>query len=370
VNRTFPAAPPWGNLLRRPSEPSLTTVVPVSSAPSPGVAPGDVGVIELEGVQRRFAGMAAVDGIDLAMAPGEFFSLLGPSGCGKTTTLRLIAGFERPDAGVIRLQGQDVTDVPPHRRRVNTVFQHYALFPHLSVWDNVAFGPRNRPLPEPEVRRRVGEALERVRLGELARRRPAQLSGGQQQRVALARALVNEPAALLLDEPLAALDAGLRRTMQQELKRIQREAGIAFLLVTHDQDEALALSDRVAVMQCGRIAQCGSPREVYDRPVNEWVAGFLGRANLLADPLGGGRRMLRPEQLTLRGEAPQTEEAGRRARVEAVTFQGATLQVVLRDEDGQELVARIGRRDSAAGVRIGDVLWVVWPAQAGHRWPI
>ncbi|MCS5700994.1 ABC transporter ATP-binding protein [Cyanobium sp. FGCU-52] len=330
--------------------------------------PADFGVIELEGVQRRFAGTAAVDGIDLAMAPGEFFSLLGPSGCGKTTTLRLIAGFDRPDAGAIRLLGQDVTDVPPHRRRVNTVFQHYALFPHLSVWDNVAFGPRNRRLPEPEVRRRVGEALERVRLGELARRRPSQLSGGQQQRVALARALVNEPAALLLDEPLAALDAGLRRTMQQELKRIQREAGIAFLLVTHDQDEALALSDRLAVMQSGRIAQYGSPREVYDRPVNEWVAGFLGRANLLADPLGGGRTMLRPEQLTLRGEAPHAEQAGRRARVVAVTFQGATLQVVLRDGDGQELVARIGRQDPAAGVRIGEVLWVVWPVQAGHHW--
>ncbi|MCS5693576.1 ABC transporter ATP-binding protein [Cyanobium sp. FGCU-6] len=326
-------------------------------------------MIELQGVHRRYAGTAAVDGIDLAMAPGEFFSLLGPSGCGKTTTLRLIAGFERPDAGVIRLLGQDVTGLPPHRRRVNTVFQHYALFPHLSVWDNVAFGPRNHRLPEPEVRRRVGEALERVRMGELARRRPAQLSGGQQQRVALARALVNEPAALLLDEPLAALDAGLRRTMQQELKRIQREAGIGFLLVTHDQDEALALSDRLAVMQSGRIAQCGSPREVYDRPVNEWVAGFLGRANLLADPLGQGLRMLRPEQLSLRGEAPLATEAGRRAQVEAVAFQGATLQVVLRDGDGQELVARIGRRDPGAEVRVGEVIWVVWPAQAGHPLP-
>jgi spermidine/putrescine transport system ATP-binding protein len=286
-------------------------------------------VIALRGVRRGYGGVNAVEDLHLEVAAGEFFSLLGASGCGKTTTLRLIAGFEHPDAGTIHLQGQDVTPLPAHRRPVNTVFQNYALFPHLSAWDNIAFGPRSRGLADAELRRRVGEALEVVRLSELARRMPRQLSGGQQQRVALARALVNRPAALLLDEPLAALDPNLRRTMQGELKRIQREVGITFLFVTHDREEALALSDRLAVMHGGRIAQVGSPRELYDRPVSPYVATFLGGANLLPDGRGGWT-LLRPERLRLRPQPPSEGERGLRARLESVTFQGPTLELRLR----------------------------------------
>ena len=286
-------------------------------------------VIALRGVRRGYGSVHAVEDLHLEVAAGEFFSLLGASGCGKTTTLRLIAGFEHPDAGTIHLQGQDVTPLPAHRRAVNTVFQNYALFPHLSVWDNVAFGPRSRGLTDAELRRRVGEALEVARLSDLARRRPQQLSGGQQQRVALARALVNRPAALLLDEPLAALDPNLRRTMQGELKRIQREVGITFLFVTHDREEALALSDRLAVMHGGRIAQVGSPRELYDRPISPYVATFLGCANLLPDGRGGWT-LLRPERLRLRGRPPADGEKGVRAQLESVTFQGPTLELRLR----------------------------------------
>jgi spermidine/putrescine transport system ATP-binding protein len=286
-------------------------------------------VIALQGVRRGYGGINAVEDLHLQVAAGEFFSLLGASGCGKTTTLRLIAGFEHPDAGTIHLQGQDVTRLPAHRRPVNTVFQNYALFPHLSVWDNVAFGPRSRGLADAELRRQVGEALEVVRLSELARRMPRQLSGGQQQRVALARALVNRPAALLLDEPLAALDPNLRRTMQGELKRIQREVGITFLFVTHDREEALALSDRLAVMHGGRIAQVGSPHQLYDRPVSADVATFLGGANLLPDG-GGGWTLLRPERLRLRQQPPAAGERGVRARLESVTFQGPSLELRLR----------------------------------------
>jgi spermidine/putrescine transport system ATP-binding protein len=286
-------------------------------------------VIELRGVRRRYGGVSAVEELNLQVDAGEFFSLLGASGCGKTTTLRLIAGFEHPDAGTIRLQGQEVTTLPAHRRPVNTVFQNYALFPHLSVWENVAFGPRSRGLADAELRRRVGEALEVVRLADLSRRRPRQLSGGQQQRVALARALVNRPAALLLDEPLAALDPNLRRTMQGELKRIQREVGITFLFITHDREEALALSDRLAVMHGGRIAQVGSPRHLYDRPVSAYVATFLGSANLLPDG-SGGWHLLRPERLRLRPQPPGDGERGVQARLESVTFQGPTLELRLR----------------------------------------
>ena len=207
--------------------------------------------------------------------------MLGPSGCGKTTTLRMIAGFETPTEGAIRLEGADVSRVPPHKRNVNTVFQHYALFPHMTVWDNVAYGPRSKKKDKAEVRKRVDELLEIVRLTDFAQRKPAQLSGGQQQRVALARALVNYPSALLLDEPLGALDLKLRQVMQFELKRIQREVGITFIYVTHDQEEALTMSDRLAVMHAGRIAQIGTPREVYEEPADSYVADFLGAANLI-----------------------------------------------------------------------------------------
>ncbi|WP_399235822.1 ABC transporter ATP-binding protein [Synechococcus sp. CS-1325] len=326
-------------------------------------------VIALDQVGKHFGATRAVEGIDLSVGRGEFFALLGPSGCGKSTTLRMIAGFERPSQGTIRLEGVDVTATPPHRRNVNTVFQHYALFPHLSVWDNVAFGPRSRRLAEPEVRRQVGEILERVRLSELAARRPGQLSGGQQQRAALARALVNQPAALLLDEPLSALDPGLRSTLQEELKRIQRECGISFLIVTHDQEEALALSDRLAVMNAGRIEQIGPPRQVYDAPSSSFVARFIGRANLLAGGDGRSQLLLRPEQLRLQADPLPSDPAEQavRARVTAVTFQGPSLLVELDAADGSPLVVRLNRWDAMASVRSGESLWVVWQTAAAHR---
>ena len=237
-------------------------------------------VIELVDVDKRFGDAVAVKGIDIAIERGEFFSLLGPSGCGKTTSLRMIAGFEQPTSGEIRLEGEDVSKVPPYRRNVNTVFQHYALFPHMTIADNVAFGPRSAKVDKKETQRRVGEMLEVVRLADFAERKPSQLSGGQQQRVALARALVNYPSALLLDEPLGALDLKLRQAMQLELKRIQREVGITFVYVTHDQEEALTMSDRIAVMSEGRVEQIAAPTDIYDDPATVFVAGFIGQANL------------------------------------------------------------------------------------------
>ena len=233
--------------------------------------------------------MAAVDDVSLEIGSGEFFSLLGPSGCGKTTTLRMIAGFERPDSGRIVIGDADVTQTPPHLRPVNTVFQSYALFPHLSVEQNVGFGLRFKDVAKDEKRSRVHEALELVRLGGLAQRRPHQLSGGQQQRVALARALVLSPSVLLLDEPLGALDAKLRRELQVELKSIQREIGITFLYVTHDQEEALTMSDRLAVMAAGKVEQLGAPRDVYEHPETAFVADFLGVSNLMRARVLDGR---------------------------------------------------------------------------------
>jgi spermidine/putrescine transport system ATP-binding protein len=244
--------------------------------------------VELEGVTKRFGDFAAVDEMTLRIARGEFFSLLGPSGCGKTTTLRLIAGFEQPTEGAIRLDGEDVAKVPPYRRHVNTVFQSYALFDHLDVTENVAFGLRRRKVEKAEIARRVAEALELVALHERAHARPAELSGGQRQRVALARALVNRPSVLLLDEPLGALDLKLRKQMQVELKRIQREVGITFVYVTHDQEEALAMSDRIAVMSDGAIQQLGEPEEIYEHPVKAFVAGFIGISNLLSATVENG----------------------------------------------------------------------------------
>ena len=238
------------------------------------------GRIELVSLTKRFAEVA-VDNIDLQIASGEFFSLLGPSGCGKTTTLRLIAGFEEPTAGKILLDGQDVSAVPPHRRNVNTVFQSYALFPFLTVYDNVAFGLRNKHLPKTEINERVYSALDLVKLRSFEKRRPGQLSGGQQQRVALARALVLQPSVLLLDEPLGALDAKLRRSLKVELKALQEQVGITFLYVTHDQEEALTMSDRLAVMRDGKIVQIGVPTEVYEQPADTYVADFLGVSNLM-----------------------------------------------------------------------------------------
>jgi spermidine/putrescine transport system ATP-binding protein len=244
--------------------------------------------IRFERVTKRFADTVAVDGLDLRIRQGEFFSLLGPSGCGKTTTLRMVAGFEQPSEGRIFLEGQPVDEVPPYHRNVNTVFQSYALFEHLDVERNVAFGLKRRKVDGGEIRRRVGEALELVQLTGREKSKPRELSGGQKQRVALARALVNRPAVLLLDEPLGALDLKLRKQMQVELKGIQREVGITFLYVTHDQEEALAMSDRVAVMEDGEVRQCGTPEEVYERPDGPFVAGFIGISNLLPATVDNG----------------------------------------------------------------------------------
>jgi spermidine/putrescine transport system ATP-binding protein len=249
---------------------------------TPAVAPD----IRLERLTKRFGETLAVDDLSLEIPRGSFFAMLGPSGCGKTTTLRMIGGFEDPTEGQIFLGGREVTDHPPFRRDVNTVFQSYALFPHLSVERNVAFGLERRKRPKEEVRRRVGEILELVQLSGLGKRRPGQLSGGQQQRVALARALVNEPRALLLDEPLGALDLRLRRQLQLELKRIQQEVGITFIHVTHDQEEALTMADTIAVMHEGRIEQLGPGEELYERPQTEFVANFLGLSNLLDGSVG------------------------------------------------------------------------------------
>jgi spermidine/putrescine transport system ATP-binding protein len=252
--------------------------------------------IALDGVTKRFGKAVAVDDVSLSMAEGEFFSLLGPSGCGKTTTLRMIAGFEVPDDGRVLIHGQDVTLVPANRRPLNMVFQQYALFPHMSVYDNVAFGLKVKRVPRREHRGRIDEMLRVVALEGLERRRPRQLSGGQQQRVALARALVNRPAALLLDEPLGALDVKLRKQMQLELKRIQNELGTTFVYVTHDQEEALAMSDRIAVMNAGRVEQVAGPREIYERPATAFVADFIGSLNaidLRVDELVGGYAVMR-----------------------------------------------------------------------------
>jgi spermidine/putrescine transport system ATP-binding protein len=237
--------------------------------------------VRLQGVSKAFGDLLAVDDLDLDIAEGEFFTLLGPSGCGKTTTLRMIAGFEEPTSGTVLIDGQDVVDLPAHKRPTNTVFQSYALFPHLSVGENVSFGLQRKKVSKAEIERRVATELERVGLAREVNRRPAQLSGGQQQRVALARALVNLPKVLLLDEPLGALDLKLRKGLQIQLKQIQRDVGISFVYVTHDQEEALTMSDRIAVMQAGRVEQMGEPEDVYERPATTFVAGFIGVSNLM-----------------------------------------------------------------------------------------
>jgi spermidine/putrescine transport system ATP-binding protein len=270
--------------------------------------------VRLEGVTKRFDEVVAVDDLSLAIEQGTFFALLGPSGCGKTTTLRMIGGFDEPTSGRVELGGADVTGLPPYRRDVNTVFQSYALFPHLSIHENVAFGLRRKRVGRDEIGRRVAEMLELVGLAGLGRRKPRQLSGGQQQRVALARALVNQPRVLLLDEPLGALDLKLRKQMQLELKRIQNEVGITFVHVTHDQEEAMTMADAIAVMNGGRIEQLGAPRELYERPRTAFVAGFVGVSNLLHGVVSGAAtvRLDGAGEVTVSAALP---EAGARVAV-------------------------------------------------------
>jgi len=359
-------------------------------------APAERPVIRLERVSKRYGSFAAVEEASFEIRRGEFFSLLGPSGCGKTTLLRMIAGFEDVTSGVLRLDGADVVGVPPYRRSVNTVFQNYALFPHLSVFENVAFGPRIRSLGRGEVERRVRDMLGIVHLSEFADRRPSQLSGGQRQRVALARALVNQPSALLLDEPLSALDVELRRRMQLELKRIQREVGISFVFVTHDQEEALTMSDRIAVMRAGRLEQVGTPEEIYDAPATAFVARFIGSANLIpvvAGPSTGGRTALtlpgerrgeapaagrgfapgtaalllvRPEDLELGASEPPPARVAIPVTCTDLVFQGPVVRCALQDAAGDELVVYLEEHEQKPEVRPGASLWLSWEPRAGR----
>jgi spermidine/putrescine transport system ATP-binding protein len=340
--------------------------------------------VELESVTKRFGDVVAVSELSLVLEPGEFFTLLGPSGCGKTTTLRIVAGFEEPTSGRVLIDGEDVVALPAHKRPTNTVFQSYALFPHLSVRDNVAFGLKRKKVPRDEIERRVAEELERVGLAAQANRKPNQLSGGQQQRVALARALVNYPKVLLLDEPLGALDLKLRKGLQVELKRIQREVGITFLYVTHDQEEALTMSDRIAVMSEGRVEQVGSAEDVYERPTTPFVAGFIGVSNLMpgvvssaggdrgkvrldsgvevevaTDGLREGERchaVVRPEKLriSLAGEAgPAGPSAPAVAGVvESSVFLGTSTQIIVRLSGDVPITVLVPNADEAERQRL------------------
>jgi spermidine/putrescine transport system ATP-binding protein len=365
--------------------------------------------IDLVGVAKDFSArhgsVAAVREVDLEIQRGEFFSLLGPSGCGKTTTLRMVAGFEEPTRGQVLLYGQDVTGVPPYRRDVNMVFQSYALFPHMSVLDNVAFGLRRKGVGKGESARRAAEMLELVELTGKGDSRPRELSGGQQQRVALARALVNHPRALLLDEPLGALDLKLRQAMQIELKRIQREVGITFVYVTHDQNEALTMSDRLAVMNDGRIEQEGRPQEIYEQPATRFVAGFIGTSNLLTGRVGrvsgeqavievspderivlplrraaglGDRAAgsgdeveltVRPEKIVITGSPPGTDGSVLRGTVTEVVYLGTSTNFSVTTTTGAEMV--VFRQNSASGdsqPARGETVWLSWDPQ--HSYPI
>ena len=311
----------------------MTTLAP--TAPEAEQVAG-VPAVRLSGIRRVYGDVVAVAGIDLDIGAGEFFTLLGPSGSGKTTTLRVIAGFERPDAGRVELQGIDVTRVAPAQRAVNTVFQDYALFPHMTVAENVEYGLRVKGMSRRDRRARADAMLEKVRLPGLGDRKPVQLSGGQRQRVALARAIVNGPPVLLLDEPLGALDLKLRQEMQIFLKALQRDLGITFVYVTHDQEEALTMSDRLAVFNDGRIEQVGSPAEVYERPQTEFVAGFVGVSNVLERD--GRRITIRPEKIRMSDEAGRDGEAG---TIREVVYIGmVTRYVVDLDAGGQLVVVR------------------------------
>ena len=320
--------------------------------------------VELRGVTKRFDDVVAVDGLDLTVRKGEFLSLLGPSGCGKTTTLRLVAGFERPDEGEILIDGADVAALPPYKRDVNTVFQSYALFPHLTVLDNIAYGLKQRGFRRQQRHTRAMELLRLVKLEQLAGRKPRQLSGGQQQRVALARALVLAPKVLLLDEPLGALDLKVRKELQIELKRIQNEIGITFVYVTHDQEEALAMSDRVVVMNQGRIEQLGPPGEIYDTPATQFVADFIGETNFIRR--NGSVVAVRPEQLRIsRGGAP----GGVPGVVVTAMVIGPAIQCLIKADDGQEILVRRQRTGDgeADALQEGERVVLTWDEDAALR---
>jgi spermidine/putrescine transport system ATP-binding protein len=367
----------------------------------PDLAEGRLPAIELSAVTKEFHSrgevVTAVREMDLQIREGEFFSLLGPSGCGKTTTMRMIAGFEEPTTGTVWLHGKDVTADPPNKRDVNMVFQSYALFPHMDVFENVAFGLHRRQVPKNEITSKVGEMLEIVDLAGREKRRPRELSGGQQQRVALARALVNRPRALLLDEPLGALDLKLRQAMQVELKRIQREVGITFVYVTHDQNEALTMSDRIAVMNDGVIEQLGSPRDIYEHPATRFVAGFIGTSNLLTGtatkvtdteaiiavsqderivvPLrdrkvSEGERLeltVRPEKIALSTARPADADCALRGTVGEVVYLGTSTNFAVATSTGADMV--VFQQNSASADHVaarGDSVWLSWDSDHSY----
>ncbi len=344
--------------------------------------------VELISVTKKYGKTVAADAVSLRIHGGEFLTLLGPSGCGKTTLLRMIAGFETPDEGKVILGGEDVTLIPPYRRDVTTVFQHYALFPHLNVFANVAFGLERKGAPAQEISKRVADALDLVRLSEMEDRRSSELSGGQQQRVALARALVLEPKVLLLDEPLAALDLKLRKQMQVELKSLQRRLGISFVFVTHDQEEALTMSDRIAVLNAGVIEQLGTAEDIYERPQTEFVARFIGDSNIIegtverieggmtvvatgqdrfivygsdAKPGQQARVMVRPEKITL-----SDTDGIINGRIESAVYQGESTLWKVTTESGQGLIALEQNRESIASIesRVGQRVSISWPAES------
>jgi putative spermidine/putrescine transport system ATP-binding protein len=351
--------------------------VEAASGSQPHAGSATAGEVELRGVTKQFGEVVAVDDVSVVVGAGEFFALLGPSGSGKTTCLRMIAGLEQPTAGSVLLGGVDVTHVPPFDREVNTVFQDYALFPHMTVAQNVAYGLMVRRVPKPDRRKRVSEALATVRLEGMGDRRPAQLSGGQRQRVALARALINRPKVLLLDEPLGALDRKLREQMQIELKTLQRDVGITFVFVTHDQDEALTMSDRIAVFNKGRIEQVGPAAEIYDRPSTPFVADFIGTSNFVegehARTLLGmdGTFSLRPERLRIGGpdEPPAPGQQSADGVVADVVYAGATWRYVVVLDDGPTFVitqATTGQESSALARR-GSRVRVTWQKEDAFR---
>ena len=321
--------------------------------------------LELQGLYRRFGSLVAVDHLDLTLFKGEFFTLLGASGCGKTTIMRLIAGFDQPDGGRVRINGKDVTRLPPQKRNVHTMFQQYALFPHMTIWDNIAFGPRSQGRDASETRKKVGEMLEIVGLSEKAQFKPKDLSGGQKQRVALARALINTPALLLLDEPLGALDASMRRGLQMQLKRIQRDVGITFLMVSHDQDEAFSMSDRLVVLNAGRIEQLGTPSEIYERSTTAYVAGFVGQANLMPLP-SGHMGMVRPERVRLSQQPPNQAEMGARGHLSALFYQGAEWRIELTNQQGQVFTILQNAAEITHPLRQGEEFWAIWNREDLH----